>query len=96
MVVFGDPVSGLQAFGYSIALVGLVYYKLGAEKIKGHLADAQRSWAEYGTRAPVMRKIIIFGLVLLTLFVLVGGVGPSFGAQYDMTKWKGVLRESGN
>ncbi|KAF2670916.1 DMT family organic anion transporter [Microthyrium microscopicum] len=96
MVVFGDPVSGLQAFGYSIALVGLVYYKLGAEKIKGHLGDAQRSWAEYGSRAPVMRKIIIFGMVLLTLFVLVGGVGPSFGAQYDMTKWKGVLRETGN
>ena len=32
MVIFGDPVTLQQYFGYSIALAGLVYYKLGAEK----------------------------------------------------------------
>lgn len=95
MVIFGDPVSGLQAFGYSIALGGLVYYKLGGEKIKGHMADAQRSWSEYGQRAPVMRKVIIFGSALLVIFVLLGGVAPSFGEQYDVMKWKGILNEGG-
>lgn len=34
MMIFHDPVSGLQAFGYSIALGGLVYYKLGSDKLK--------------------------------------------------------------
>lgn len=37
MMIFRDPVSGLQAFGYSIALGGLVYYKLGADKLKVRL-----------------------------------------------------------
>ena len=79
MVVFGDPVSGLQAFGYSIALAGLVYYKLGGEKIKAYLADGHRAWAEYGTRAPVMRKIIVIGAALLGIFILLGGIAPSAG-----------------
>jgi len=77
MVIFGDPVSPLQAFGYSIALGGLVYYKLGAEKLKGHIADGQRAWAEYGTRSPVMRKVILAGMALLFVFVLFGGFAPS-------------------
>jgi len=84
MVIFGDPVSPLQAFGYSIALGGLVYYKLGAEKLKGHIADGQRAWAEYGARSPVMRKVIIAGSGLLLLFVLFGGLAPS----QSMTAWK--------
>jgi hypothetical protein len=77
MVIFGDPVSPLQAFGYSIALGGLVYYKLGADKLKGHIADGQRAWAEYGNRSPIMRKVILAGLALLTLFVLFGGFAPN-------------------
>jgi hypothetical protein len=96
MVIFGDPVSGLQAFGYSIALAGLVYYKLGAEKIKAHVADGQRAWAEYGVRSPVMRKVIVAGLILLTFFVILGGVAPSFAPSLDITKWKYVLGEKGN
>jgi hypothetical protein len=84
MVIFGDPVSPLQAFGYSIALGGLVYYKLGAEKIKAHLADGQRAWQEYGSRAPVMRKVIIGGMVLLTLFVLLGGLAPRAGMNVSV------------
>jgi hypothetical protein len=81
MIIFLDPVSPLQAFGYSIALAGLVYYKLGAEKIKGYIAEGQRSWQEYGTRAPVMRKVIIAGLALLAVFVLLGGLAPSAGVN---------------
>jgi hypothetical protein len=76
MVIFHDPVSPLQAFGYSIALGGLVYYKLGGETIKVYIAEGQRSWQEYGTRAPVMRKVIIAGMALLAVFVLLGGFAP--------------------
>jgi len=90
MVVFLDPVSPLQAFGYSIALGGLVYYKLGAEKLKGYIAEGQRSWADYGVRQPVMRKVIIIGCAVLGLFVLLGGVAPRVGHEYDVMKWKGT------
>ncbi|KAF2770866.1 TPT-domain-containing protein [Teratosphaeria nubilosa] len=34
MVIFLDPVTLLQAVGYSIALAGLVYHKLGSEKTR--------------------------------------------------------------
>lgn len=83
MVIFFDPVSPLQAFGYSIALGGLMYYKLGGEKIKAYMAEGQRSWSEYGVRQPVMRKVIVFGTVLLTVFVIFGGLAPTIAPEYD-------------
>jgi hypothetical protein len=88
MVVFGDPVSGLQAFGYSIALGGLTYYKLGGEKIRGYVAEGQRSWAEYGQRSPVMQRVILVGLAVLLLFVLFGGGGSG---SLDYGRLKDVL-----
>lgn len=86
MVIFHDPVSGLQFFGYSIALGGLVYYKLGGEKLKEYVAEGQRSWADYGNRKPVMRKVLTFGIVLVTLFLLLGGLGNMF-PEYDPSEY---------
>jgi len=83
MVIFFDPVSPLQAFGYSIALGGLVYYKLGGERIKGYVAEGQRSWIDYGGKHPIMRKVIVFGMVLLTIFVIFGGLAPALAPEYD-------------
>ncbi|EON67871.1 hypothetical protein W97_07368 [Coniosporium apollinis CBS 100218] len=83
MVVFGDPVSGLQAFGYAIALGGLIYYKLGAEKLKEYISQGGRAWADYGVRHPAMRKLIVFGLIIVTLFVLMGGLAPRFAPEYS-------------
>lgn len=34
MGIFGDPVTPTQYFGYSIALGGLLYYRLGGEKLQ--------------------------------------------------------------
>ena len=83
MLIFFDPVSPLQAFGYSIALGGLMYYKLGGDKMKGFVADGQRSWSDYGVRHPVMRKMIVVGSIMLTLFVILGGLGPTIAPEYD-------------
>jgi len=97
MVIFFDPVSLLQAFGYSIALGGLVYYKLGAEKIKSYLAEGQRSWTDYGVRQPIMRKIIIFGTILLIIFVVFGGLAPTIAPEYNTyakQKWAGATKLS--
>lgn len=88
MLIFHDPVSPLQAFGYSIALCGLIYYKLGADKIKEYLGQGQRAWADYGVRHPALRRVIVFGLVIFTLFMLLGGITASgaLPAQYDPTQ----------
>jgi len=98
MVVFLDPVSGLQAFGYSIALGGLVYYKLGGEKIKGYVSESQRSWTDYGVRHPLMRRLIVIGLAFLGMFVILGGLAPQLPAEYKesaRTRITSLLGEKG-
>lgn len=47
MAIFRDPVTGQQFFGYAIALGGLVYYRLGAEKIQAMAADTRLQIAQY-------------------------------------------------
>ncbi|KAL8762589.1 MAG: hypothetical protein Q9184_001443 [Pyrenodesmia sp. 2 TL-2023] len=60
IAIWGKEVTPLQFFGYSIALGGLIYFKLGAETLKAKLSDAGRTWADYGVRHPALRKIIVF------------------------------------
>jgi drug/metabolite transporter (DMT)-like permease len=76
MFLFRDPVSLLQAFGYAIALCGLIYYKLGAETIKEYLGAGGMAWAEFGATRPAARKLLVFAMLLVTLFVLLGGLAP--------------------
>lgn len=81
MAIWGTEVSGLQFFGYSVALGGMVYYKLGYEQLKGYASDAGRQWAEFGNSRPVLRKISIIVLVVFTLLFLVGGVAPTYAPE---------------
>ena len=90
MMIWGTQVSITQFFGYSIALGGLVYYKLGADQFKQYASQASLSWTEFGVQRPAMRKLVIFGLVLITIFVLLGGLAPTFAP--DQTEaFKGLL-----
>ncbi len=84
MMIWGTPVSPLQMFGYSIALGGLVYYKLGADKIKEYLGHGGRAWAEYGVKHPIMRKVIVLGAVLMTMLLTMGMLAPHYAPQYDL------------
>nr|POE93407.1 putative sugar phosphate/phosphate translocator [Quercus suber] len=77
MFIFGDPVTPLQAFGYTIALCGLVYYKLGAEKLKEYYGQGQRAWTDYGVRQPAVRRVIIFAIILVVVVLLLLGVQQS-------------------
>ena len=81
IMIWGTPVSALQYFGYSIALGGMIYYKLGAESIKSFFSELGRQWAEYGAKHPAQRKVVVFGLVILTIFAVLGGLAPTVG--YD-------------
>lgn len=82
IMIWGTMISTLQVFGYSIALAGMLWFKLGPEKLKEALSNVSRSWAEFGATKPILRKLLILGLVLATLFVLIGGVGPSYAPDY--------------
>ncbi|MCJ1464638.1 hypothetical protein MMC07_003251 [Pseudocyphellaria aurata] len=81
VAIWGTPVSGLQYFGYSIALCGLVYYKLGGGMLKTQLGEINRAWAEYGVRHPALRKLIVSGSVLVLLILILGSIAPRVG--YD-------------
>lgn len=79
IAIWGTAVSSLQFFGYSIALGGLIYYKLGGETLKAQFGEINRMWAEYGARHPALRKIIAFAVVLLLIFLVLGGLAPHVG-----------------
>ncbi len=83
MMIWGTQVTGIQFFGYSIALGGMVYYKLGYEQIKNYAGEAGRQWAELGNTRPVLRRIAVILAVLMTLFVIFGGLGPTYAPGMD-------------
>ena len=86
MMIWGTPVTSLQFFGYSIALGGMVYYRLGYDQIKGYAGEAGRQWAEFGARKPVLRKVSVIVLAVFVLFALFGGLAPTYAPEYDPTK----------
>ncbi|KAJ6257104.1 hypothetical protein Dda_7989 [Drechslerella dactyloides] len=65
-----DPVKPLQVFGYSIALGGLIYYRLGADKLKELSKEGVLRWNEYGTKHPAYRKAAVFGAGVLVLWFI--------------------------
>ncbi|TDZ35978.1 putative sugar phosphate/phosphate translocator [Colletotrichum trifolii] len=83
MMIWGTQVTGLQFFGYSIALGGMVYYKLGFEQIRGYMGEAGRQWADFGQRKPILRKLSIIVLSAFVLFTLLGGLAPTYAPEYD-------------
>lgn len=87
MLIWGTRVSLLQAFGYSIALGGLIYYKLGAEKLKAYFSEGGRAWTDYGFRHPARRWIIILGGIAVTFLLIFGGLAPHYAPQYDPTAY---------
>jgi len=92
IMIWGTPISALQYFGYAIALCGLVYFKLGGDTIKAQFFEANRQWAEYGAKHPAWRKIMVFGVILLTVFAILGGIAP--GAGYDAAYVKSFVGQS--
>ena len=77
IMFFHDPVSGQQFFGYSIALGGLVWYKLGGDKMREYTSGASRAWAEYGNNKPAQRRFVVIGAALLVFFLFVGSMRPN-------------------
>ncbi|KAH7346741.1 triose-phosphate transporter family-domain-containing protein [Rhexocercosporidium sp. MPI-PUGE-AT-0058] len=94
MLIWGAKVSSLQAFGYTIALCGMVYYKLGQKELKPFIAEGTRRWAEFGANKPILRKLVIFGLFITTLFVLLGGLAPTYAPEYDPKSYLAAAKNS--
>ena len=91
ILIWGTPISGLQYFGYSLALCGLIYYRLGAATIKAQFSEGQRIWAEYGAKHPALRKLIVFGAVIALMIVVLLGLAPTVGV--NPSQFASVLKE---
>ncbi|KAK8149371.1 hypothetical protein G3M48_007337 [Beauveria asiatica] len=83
MMIWGTPVTPLQFFGYSIALGGMVYYKLGSDQLKGYAGEVSRQWAEFGARKPILRKLSIIVMIFFTVALLFSGLAPSYAPNYN-------------
>jgi hypothetical protein len=82
VIIWGTVISTLQIFGYSIAIAGMLWFRLGPEKLKEIFVNFGRSWAEFGAKRPFLRKLLVAGLVIVTLFVLIGGFGSAYAPDY--------------
>jgi hypothetical protein len=102
MLIFRDPVSRLQAFGYFVALCGLIYYKLGAEKIREYVGAIQRSWADFGLQRPILRRLTVIGMVFMLVLLVLGGisssgaVSPKYDPMHHANSWLNKLLGWGN
>ncbi|QKX54341.1 uncharacterized protein TRUGW13939_01427, partial [Talaromyces rugulosus] len=61
LIIFRDPVTMTQVFGYGIALMGLIYYRLGAEGVSDLLAGLFQSFR---------RRMILSIILLAGIFVV--------------------------
>ncbi|KAL2755152.1 hypothetical protein ACRALDRAFT_1082681 [Sodiomyces alcalophilus JCM 7366] len=83
MIIWGTQVTGLQFFGYSLALGGMVYYKLGYEQLKGYVGQAGRQWADFGQRKPILRKLSIIVFSVFAFVWILSQMAPTYAPEYD-------------
>ena len=81
MVIWKTTVTKLQFFGYSLALLGLIYYKLGGDKIKEYVHQGSRSWSEYGQNKPIQRKLVVLSGIVIFAFLAMGYVVPDYTSE---------------
>lgn len=77
MIIWGTIVTGLQFFGYSVALGGLVWYKLGAEKLKEHLGTLKLSFKERKPAGLAAAAGTVLFFMALVWYVVAGPERPS-------------------
>lgn len=72
MAIFGDPVTTTQYFGYSVALGGLVYYKLGSEKMQQLSTQTRLAAGDFRREHPGRARAIMIcaalGMVTLVIW----------------------------
>ncbi|KAK3995619.1 triose-phosphate transporter family-domain-containing protein [Cladorrhinum sp. PSN332] len=88
VMIWHTSITALQAFGYSIALAGLLYYSLGWDQIVVISATAglylKRLWEQVtgtgsgedptaGRLPAAVRRALVMGLAAVTIVILLGG-----------------------
>jgi hypothetical protein len=85
VLIWGTIITGMQVFGYTIALAGLVYYGVGYEGIQTYYSTTQQfAWKLWEgekekegatTQSPTMlRKAIIVSVFALIMVLSMAGI----------------------
>jgi hypothetical protein len=85
VLIWGTIITGLQVFGYTIALAGLVYYGVGYEGIQTYYSTTQQfAWKVWEgekekegatiQRSTMLRKAIIVSVFALIVILLMAGI----------------------
>jgi hypothetical protein len=82
MFIFHDPVTGQQFFGYSLALAGLVWYKLGADQIRSLATNSRLQFAEYRQQNPARTRIIALVAILAVVAFILWAWSPAQASGY--------------
>lgn len=77
MIIWNTQVTLLQAFGYTIALSGIVYFKLGYKAVARIVPDSVAYVMSIGANRPLVRRILHISVSLLVLYVLLRSYRPS-------------------
>ncbi len=72
----------------------MVYYKLGQKELKPFIAEGGRRWAEFGANKPILRKLVIIGAFVVTIFILLGGLAPTYAPEYDPKNYIAAAKNS--
>jgi hypothetical protein len=90
-MILGTPVSSLQAFGYTIALCGLLYYKIGVDQLKDGIEVGLRTWMKPFPGNSLIRMLGAVLAVLVILSFAILALAPNsvakFGPNYDPTAY---------
>ena len=77
IAIFRDPVTGQQFFGYSIALGGLLYYRLGSEKLQSIATDTRLQITQYRQQYPGrLRAILLCSFCICGIALWLWGPSP--------------------
>ncbi|KAI9807748.1 MAG: hypothetical protein M1826_004458 [Phylliscum demangeonii] len=88
MLIWGTRVMPLQMIGYSVALGGLIYYKLGADKMREYRDRMRRLWDESGRARLVLRKLLVLAATTVILLLTLGALAPRYlPQQYDAKQY---------
>jgi hypothetical protein len=85
VLIWGTIITGLQVFGYTIALAGLVYYGVGYEGIQTYYSTTQQlAWKIWEgepekegastPRSTMLRKAVIVSFFALIVILLMAGI----------------------
>jgi hypothetical protein len=89
-MILGTPVSSLQVFGYTIALCGLLYYRIGSSQLKDGV-EALRTRMKHFSGNPLIRMLGTVLAVLAILSFVIWGLAPNavtrLGPKYDPTSY---------